>query len=71
MIRENLREILNVCTTLFHQGRQQHLTLSRLEFACGSLPAGVLEFLNRSARRLNLSVKIPEYGAGLLSLVVA
>ena len=71
MVMENFREIMNVCGTLFSDGKTAHARLAALHrIPPAEWPADMAERTKRPAGRLDGTATFPNYGSGRLSFLV-
>jgi hypothetical protein len=70
-VLENLREVLNVCVSLYTHPQSRRLRLRDLILTASTpLPAEVTTALRQPAARLDLEIDVSRYGRGHLTLVV-
>lgn len=69
MLAENLDEVLNVCAAALNGEDREHLRLYAVHHIGTDTPHDLVSFAAVPGRRLDLEVRIPGYGDGLLSFV--
>jgi len=67
-MRENLREVMNICTRLVLDSTSPHLKLDQL-YPTKSLPAAAAALLGAAPGRREFQLQLPRYGGGILSLL--
>jgi hypothetical protein len=67
-MRENLHEVMNICTRLVLDSTSPHLKLDQL-CPVNALPAAAAGLLSRAPGRREFNLQLPRYGGGVLSLV--
>ena len=67
-MRENLHEVMNICTRLVLDSTSPHLKLEQL-CPVNALPAAAAALLTRAPVRREFSLQLPRYGGGVLSLM--
>ncbi len=70
-LRENLREVFNICASLMNAPAAPRLILSNVFMDLSSLPDAALEILKNPAERLDLEVDVAGYGKGRMALMCA
>jgi hypothetical protein len=70
-IVENIREVLNICASLFIYEDKAHVRLRELYPLPGTTTPEVAKILTRPSARLELDVTITGYGAGKIALLTA
>jgi hypothetical protein len=70
-LEENLGEVVNIAAALFNVPAAPHLKLHQLLAPGSPLPADVVAVLSGIGGRLDLSVEVPNYGSGRMSVVLA
>ncbi|MGE5857134.1 MAG: hypothetical protein ACM31K_01455 [Solirubrobacterales bacterium] len=70
-LEENLGEVVNIAAALFNVPGAPHLKLHQLLAPGSPLPADVVGVLSGIGGRLDLSVEVPNYGSGRMSVVLA
>jgi hypothetical protein len=66
-IDENMREVLNVCATMFNSSNTPRVTLGSV-ITVEKLPEAIASFVKASAAKLDVEVTLPTYPGGKLSL---
>jgi hypothetical protein len=66
-MRDNLYEVMNICTRLLIDESTPHLRLTKL---CRSTESNAEASIKASSSSSNYTVDIPQYGAGGLSFIV-
>jgi hypothetical protein len=69
MFEENVGEVLNILSALFHTGGAEQVTLNGLSSALVPLPADTAKWLASSVGRMDVDVDISGYGSGRMTLV--
>ncbi|HTV95028.1 MAG TPA: hypothetical protein VME42_03475 [Steroidobacteraceae bacterium] len=67
-MRENLREVMNICTRLVLDGDSPHLKLDQLVHR-KSLPAAAATLLDAPKGRREFQLQLPRYGGGVLTIL--
>jgi hypothetical protein len=70
VMKENVREIMNICTRLMMDGTSRHLKLDQV-YAANSLPAPAAALLGAPQGRREFQLQLPKYGGGVLTLLSA
>jgi hypothetical protein len=70
VMKENVREIMNICTRLVMDDTSPHLKLEQIH-AAHSLPAPAAALLGASQGRREFQLQLPKYGGGILTLLSA
>lgn len=70
VMKENLREIMNICTRLVMDDTSPHLKLDKI-YAAHSLPAPAAALLGAAQGRREFQLQLPKYGGGVLTLLSA
>jgi len=70
MIAENVAEVCNVLTTLYHRDGAPHLRLHQVHPPGGAVPGDAAAHLVALGQRLDLTVDVAGYGTGRMALVV-
>jgi hypothetical protein len=68
VMKENLREIMNICTRLVMDNTSPHLKLEQI-YATASLPAPAALLLGGPHARCEFQLQLPKYGGGVLTLL--
>jgi hypothetical protein len=71
VLRENATEILNVLASVFNTDGSPHLRLYSVAGSRDELRADVRAIAVKAAPREDVTVEVPRYGAGVLSVVIA
>jgi hypothetical protein len=71
VLRENATEILNVLASVFNTDGAPHLRLYSVAGSGEELRADVRAIAVKAAPREDVTVEVPRYGAGVLSVVIA
>ena len=67
-MRENLHEVMNICTRLVLDSTSPHLKLDQL-YPLNALPSAAAGLLTHAPGRREFSLQLPRYGGGVLSLM--
>jgi hypothetical protein len=70
VMKENVREIMNICTRLVMDDTSLHLKLDQIH-AAHSLPAPAAALLGAPQGRREFQLQLPKYGGGVLTLLSA
>jgi hypothetical protein len=70
VMKENVREIMNICTRLVMDDISPHLKLDQI-YAANSLPAPAAALLGAPQGRREFQLQLPKYGGGVLTLLSA
>jgi len=70
VMRDNLREIMNICTRLMMDHSSAHLRLDQI-YTPANLPAPAATLLESATRRRQFQLQLPKYGGGVLTLLAA
>jgi hypothetical protein len=70
VMKENVREIMNICTRLMMNDTSPHLKLVQI-YAANSLPAPAAALLSAPRGRREFQLRLPKYGEGVLTLISA
>jgi hypothetical protein len=70
VMKENVREIMNICTRLVMDDVSPHLRLDQLH-AAHELPAPAAALLGAPKGRREFQLQLPKYGGGTLTLLSA
>lgn len=70
MVAENVAEVCNVLTTLYHRDGAPHLRLYQVHQPGDAVPSDAAAHLVALGRRLDLQVEIAGYGTGRMALVL-
>jgi hypothetical protein len=70
VMKENVREIMNICTRLMMDDTSPHLKLVQI-YAANSLPAPAAALLSAPRGRREFQLQLPKYGEGVLTLLSA
>ncbi len=70
-LAENFREVINICTTLFHGPHVPHLKLSGVFLKAGEVSDEVKKIIAKPSLRGDYSANIPQYNGGKLALLMA
>lgn len=70
-IIENIREVLNICASLFIYEDRAHVRLREIHPLPGQTPPEVAKVITRPAGRMEVDVNVPGYGAGKMALLTA
>ena len=65
----NVREIMNILSRLYMEGSSPHLRFAEIRMSKAELKPAEQAVLDGVAARLDMSMDVPGYGAGLCSLV--
>lgn len=68
VMRENLREVMNICTRLALDATSPHLKLEQV-YPVKALPPAAAAVLAKPAGRREFGLQLPRYGGGVLSLL--
>jgi hypothetical protein len=68
MFEENLYEIFNVFSALFHSDATAQVTLATMYASGDQLPAQLAGWLSTPVGRMDLAIDVSAYGAGFLVL---
>jgi hypothetical protein len=68
VMRENLHEIMNICTRLVLDANSPHLKLDQV-YPYKSLPTAAAAILGATQGHREFQVRLPRYGGGVLSLL--
>lgn len=68
-ILDNVREILNVASSLFNKSGGAHVSLKAVHSTPDKLPDDVAELVKTPASRLDVELAVPGYGPGKLSIL--
>jgi hypothetical protein len=68
VMKENVREIMNICTRLLMDDTSLHLRLDQI-YAVNSLPAPAAALLGAPQGRREFQLQLPKYGGGVLTLL--
>jgi hypothetical protein len=68
VMRENLREIMNICTRLVLDSTSPHLKLDQV-YPYKSLPAAAAAILVAAPGHREFHLQLPRYGGGVLSVL--
>jgi hypothetical protein len=68
VMRENLREVMNICTRLILDETTPHLRLDQI-YPNKSLPSAASALLAAPKGRREFQVQVPKYGGGVLTIV--
>jgi hypothetical protein len=68
VMRENLHEIMNICTRLVLDSTSPHLKLDQV-YPYKSLPAAAAAILDAAQGHREFQLQLPRYGGGVLSLL--
>lgn len=71
VLRENATEILNVLASVFNTDGAPHLRLYSVAGSAEELRADVKAIAVKAAPREDVTIEVPRYGAGVLSVVIA
>jgi hypothetical protein len=70
VMKENLREIMNICTRLLMDDMSPHLRLDQIH-AVHSLPGPAAALFGAPKGRREFQLQLPKYGGGTLTLLSA
>ncbi len=70
-IQENVGEVLNILSSLFNKEGSPRLSLKKVINAGDDIPEGVSILITEPAGREDITIDIPGYGAGTMTLLVA
>ncbi len=70
VMKENVREIMNICTRLMMEDASPHLKLDQI-YAAHSLPAPAAALLGAPRGRREFQLQLPKYGGGVMTLLSA
>jgi hypothetical protein len=70
VMRENLHEIMNICTRLVLDSTSPHLKLDQV-YPYKSLPAAAAAILDSPQGHREFQLRLPRYGGGVLSLLTS
>jgi hypothetical protein len=70
VMKENVREIMNICTRLVMDDTSPHLKLDQI-YAVHSLPAQAAALLGAPRGRREFQLQLPKYAGGVLTLLSA
>jgi len=68
VMRENLHEVMNICTRLLLDSTSPHLKLEQI-YPIKTLPAPASALLAKPPGRREFGLQLPRYGGGTLSLL--
>ncbi|MCU1428223.1 MAG: CheY-like receiver [Actinomycetia bacterium] len=68
---DNFREVLNVLTSLFNTADTAHVTFRDVHRMPAQLPSDTAQLLHAPKARRDFEVEVEEYGAGVLTVLVA
>jgi hypothetical protein len=68
-LAENFQEVLNVASRWFNAPLRPHVKLGTVHWNQGGLPARPAEYLKRVNTRLDVSLAVPGYATGTLSIL--
>jgi len=68
VMKENLHEVMNVCTRLLIDDNTPHLVLSEI---CSAYETDATLTLREAGQRTDFRVEIPRYGAGNLAFLIS
>ncbi len=70
VMKDNVREIMNICTRLMMDDASPHLRLDQL-YAAHSLPGPAAALLQAPRGRREFQLQLPKYGGGVMTLLSA
>jgi hypothetical protein len=68
VMRENLREVMNICTRLVLNETTPHLKLDQI-YPTPSLPGAAHALLAAPQARREFQIQVPKYGGGVLTIL--
>ncbi|WP_018685582.1 hypothetical protein [Actinokineospora enzanensis] len=71
LLKDNLGEVCNILSGLFHQEGGPHVRFHKLHTPVADVPGDVRSHLAALGSRLDLTVEIAGYGKGTMSIVAA